>query len=144
MIKTEYPDMKKIVSEIVKRIDVKEIANIIRDDIQVNFDKGLNADGTKMTQLKASTVKVKQKQGGISPKSPLVFKGGSKKGIKSTRINDKEAVITSTGMAKGYYGGGISSQEVLKIQSEKGRDPFGISDTAFKKVEQYIKKQLGR
>lgn len=137
--------MKKVISAITKKIDVKEIANIIRDDIQANFDKGLNADGTKMLELSPETIAIKKKRGGIAPTKPLIFKGGSKKGIKTTRISDKEAVVTSTGMAKNYYGnGGISSAEMLIYQRKVARDPFGISDNAENNIEKYLRKQLGR
>lgn len=126
------------IRERIESLDIKEIANIVKDDIKERFDKGLNADGSKMTALKSGTIKVKKKQGGINPSKPLIFKGGSQKGIKSVRINNKEADIVSTGYAKGYYDGGESTVNVLKYQRDKGRNPFGISKNALRAIRKYI------
>lgn len=142
MTKTTYPDMKKIVAEITSKIDVVEVANIIRDGVKSRIDKGKNYDGSAMTALKPATVKTKRKQGGIAPTKPLIFKGGTQKGVQSQRINGKEALVISTGNAKGYYGGSQSSANILKFQADKGRDPFGVSDSDMKEVEKYIKRKL--
>lgn len=117
---------------------------MIAGNVQKRIDSGTNADGSKMTPLKPATIKVKQKKGGISPNKPLVFKGGTKKGIKSVRISNKEAHVVSTGMAKGYYGGGKGSIEVLKYQREKGRDPLNVSKEDIQDTTKLLRKQLGR
>lgn len=144
MIKTTYPDTKKLLKTITDKIDVKEIATMIAGNVQKRIDSGTNADGSKMTPLKPATIKVKQKKGGISPNKPLVFKGGTQKGIKSVRISKKEAHVVSTGMAKGYYGGGKGSIEVLKYQREKGRDPLNVSKEDIQDTTKLLRKQLGR
>lgn len=128
-------------SKLRERIDslnIKEIANIVRDDINKNFDKGQNADGSKMKSLNPETIKIKKKRGGINPSKPLIFKGGTQKGIKSQTITPKEAVIISTGNAKGYYGGSTSGKDVLRFQRGKGRDPFGVSKNAIRAIRKYI------
>ncbi len=136
--------MKKVISDITKKIDVKEIATAIAVNVQKRIDSGVNADGSKMTPLKKQTIDIKRKQGGIAPSKPLVFKGGTKKGIKSVRISNKEAHVVSTGMAKGYFGGGISSKKVLEFQRDKGRDPMSVSKDDVQDVIKLVKKQLGR
>lgn len=141
---TTYPDMKQIISEITARLDVKEMANIVSDDIKNNIDKGLNADGSKMKPLSPATIEIKKKRGGISPSKPLIFKGGSQKGVKTQRVNSKEALVISTGFAKGYYGGGIGSTDMFKYQEKATRDPFGVSKRAVDLIVKYIKEKLGR
>lgn len=136
--------MKKVIQAITNKIDVKEIATAIAGNVQDRIDKGRNADGSTMTPLKDITVKIKQKRGGISPRTPLVFKGGTKKGIKSVRISKKEAHVVSTGMAKGYYGGGISSKKVLEFQRDKGREPLAVAEQDIKDAIKIVKRQLGR
>lgn len=136
--------MKKLISKLTSKIDVKEIATVIAGNVQDRIDRGKNADGSAMTPLKDSTIKIKQKRGGISPRTPLVFKGGTQKGIKSVRISQREAHVVSTGMAKGYFGGGISSKKVLEFQRDKGRDPMSVSKDDVQDVIKLVKKQLGR
>lgn len=136
--------MKKVIQAITNKINVKELANVVRDNVKKRIDSGKNADGSSMTPLKPLTVKIKQKQGGISPRSPLVFKGGTQKGIQSVTISKKEAQIVSTGMAKGYFGGGVSSKKVLEFQRDKGRDPMTVSKDDVQDVIKLVKKQLGR
>lgn len=136
--------MKKVISDITKKIDVKEIATAIAVNVQKRIDSGVNADGSRMTPLKKETIDIKRKQGGIAPSKPLVFKGGTKKGIKSVRINNKEAHVVSTGMAKGYFGKNLSSVEVLRYQKDKGRNPLEVSKDDLTTVKQILKKQLGR
>lgn len=138
--------MKKVIQAITNKIDVKELANVVRDSIKENFDKGLNADGSKMRPIAKVTIDIKRKQGGIAPTKPLIFKGGSQKGIQSLRISKKEAQVVSTGMAKNYFksSGDISSKDMLKFQAKADRKPFGVSGKALKSVLELVKKQLGR
>lgn len=136
--------MKKIVSALTAKIDVREIANLLRDNVKKRIDTGKNYDGSAMTPLKAKTVATKRKQGGIKPSSPLIFKGGTQKGIQAQTVSKKEAQVVSSGMAKGYFGGGISSGKVLKYQKDKGRDPMGVSKDDVKDVIKLVKEQLGR
>lgn len=144
MTKTTYPDTGKIIKAITDRINVKEIANIIRDSIKDNMDNGINADGTKMQELAKETIRIKKAKGGIAPSKPLIFKGGSQKGVKSTGIDKKNAVVTSTGMAKDYYGKkNISSKKMFEYQALQARDPFGVSEEADKQIDKYIRRKLG-
>lgn len=136
--------MKKVISEVTSKIDVKEIALKVAGNVQKRIATGKNADGSSMTPLKSSTIKVKQKQGGISPSTPLVFKGGTQKGINAVKVSNKEAHVISTGQASGYYGGRISSEKVLQYQSEKGRNPMEVSNSDMSDVEKLLRKQLGR
>lgn len=138
--------MKKVIQAITNRIDVKEIANVVVKSIDDNFNKGLNADGSKMRPLAKQTIEIKKKRGGIAPTKPLIFKGGSKKGVKSIRINQKEAQVVSTGMAKNYFEGSrdISSVDMFKYQEKQDRKPFGINEKVIQDVIKLVKKQLGR
>lgn len=136
--------MRKIIEAVTAKIDVKEIANLIRDNNKKRIEKGINVDGSKMKALDPKTIAVKKKQGGISPSSPLIFKGGTTKGIQSQSINKKEAIIQPSGTAKGYFGGQISSKDMLKYQAEKGRDPYGVSNDDMNDVDKLLRKQLGR
>lgn len=131
--------MKKLISKLTSKIDVKEIANIIRDDIEDRFEEGKNFDGKNMKPILKSTIDIKRQRGGINPSKPLVFKGGSKSGIRALTISKKEAVIIPIGTAKGYFGKSISSGTMLRFQREKGRDPFGVSKDARKAIVNYIK-----
>jgi len=146
LLKTETttPDMKKVIQAITNKIDVKELANVVRDNVKKRIDTGKNADGSSMTPLKPATIKTKQKQGGIDPRKPLVFKGGTQKGVQAQTVSKKEAHVVSTGMAKGYFGKNVSSKEVLKFQRDKGRDPFAVSKDDVQDVIKLVKKQLGR
>lgn len=128
-----------ILKEKLARLNAKEFANIIRDDIKDNIEKSRNADNTRMTPLKAKTIETKKKQGGIAPRKPLIFKGGTQKGIQSQTLTQKEAIVVSSGSAKGYYRGQTPSIDVLKYQIKKGRDPFGISDRAIRAIRKRIK-----
>lgn len=135
--------MQKIVNEITSRLDVVEIANIVRDSVKDNFETGKNYDGSSMKSLQGKTIQLKSKQGGIAPSKPLIYKGGSQRGIQTQRISKKEALIVSTGNAKNYFTGKtISASEMLKHQADKGREPFGVSDKAMTNVEKYIKRKL--
>jgi len=131
-----------VVREKLARLQAIEFANVVRDGIRSRFNKSQNVDGTKMTPLKPETIQVKKKKGGIDPKKPLVFKGGTQKGIQAQAINQKEAIVVSTGNAKGYYGGSTSSQDVIGYQRIKGRDPFGVSDKDRKNIKKRIKELL--
>ncbi len=125
------------------KLEAIEFANNIKDDIQENFDKSRNVDGSAMKPLKKETIAIKRKQGGISPTKPLIFKGGSKKGVKTQRISRVEAIVYPTGNAKHYFGkSSTPSKTVLKFQRPQDRDPWGVSKRAVKKNRELVKKRL--
>lgn len=141
-IEGDLSGIQKVIDD-ASKIDVGVMADIIRDDIIDRFEEGTNWRGGKMKPLKKETINIKRKKGGINPSKPMVFKGGTRNGIKSEKLNSKEAIIIPTGTAKGYYGGEISSVDVIRFQRDKGRDPFGISKKASKEIDKYIEKTLG-
>ena len=141
---TKHPDIDKDIEKLFQKqfdkINVAEIANIFRDDIQSNFDKGLNADGSKMRSLSRETIALKKKAGGIAPMKPLIFKGGSQRGMQTQRVSKNEAIVVPTGNAKNYFSNKtISTVDMLGYQAKADREPFGISDKADKKVDKYLK-----
>lgn len=132
----------KTLTQRLAKLEAIDFANIVKDDIQERFDKGLNIDSSRMTPLKKETIAIKKRRGGIAPSKPLIFKGGSKKGVKTQRISRTEAIVYPTGNAKGYYGGSKSSKEVLGFQRQKGRNVWGVSELAKRKIRKSAKDKL--
>ena len=127
----------------LSKLTAIDLAEVVKKDIQERFDKSLNADNSRMTPLKPQTIALKRKRGGIAVSRPLVFKGGTQKGIRTQEISRTEAWVLATGKASGYYGGEIDSKKMLGYQISKGRSPYGISDKAKKGMNKIIKAKLG-
>lgn len=135
-------DLKPILNKVEGAFSLKELANLIIEDIRENIEQSKNFDGSAMSPLRPSTISLKAKSGGLAPSKPLIFKGGLISGIKMESVNKDEVHIIEKGISKDYSKSkSIPSTKILQMQWDKGRKPFGVSQKALNRINARIKER---
>lgn len=121
-------------------IDMNAIGEIVVKELELTYDKSLNADGSRMRALKPDTIRQKAKLGVSAPAKPLIRTGQTQHSNFYVFVAENKVEIS----VRDNVRKGVTTNQILDYQEKLGRSPFGRSKAIDKAVDNYLDKALGR
>ncbi len=138
MIVQETKELEKMKRKYT--IDMNKIGDVVVKALESHYDKGLNADGSRMKPLKPATIAQKKKLGSRTASKPLIRTGQLRKSNFRITIGRNKVEVS---VRDNIRSGGVTNNQILDFQTKMDRTPFGESDLTNKAVDNYLDKVLG-
>lgn len=138
MIVQETKELEKLVKKYT--LDMQALGEVVVSELEKNYDKSRNADGSKMTPLKPATIAYKRKLGSANATKPLIRTGILRKSNFAITTGRNKVEIS----VRDFVRNGTTNNKILDFQEKFNRKPFGMSDEIDKQVDKFLDKALGR
>lgn len=127
-------DIETFITNVNRKTDINKFADIIKEEIDHNYEHSLNYDGSSMLALKQATILQKSKLGSGTADKPLIRSGQLEHATKKEVLNENEIDIVVQDKVRDK----ATNISILKFQTKFNRIPFGITMRALQKIRDML------